>query len=273
MIGGFVGDYEGLIVDIWGVLHDGVKPYPGVLDALSRLRAAGKRVVLLTNAPRRRSGVAAALTAMGITPDFYDGIMSSGEAVHEGLRDRSGEFAALGRRFYHLGPARDRDVFAGLDLEEVATPAAAEFLLNTGPDDLLGAQTAELYDPVLREALAAGLPMICANPDLAVVRDGVRIICAGALAAGYKAAGGQVIMRGKPDPAIYEPTLALLGTARARTLAVGDSLTTDLAGAAAAGIDALWVLSGVHDETPEAARALAAAAGIAPIGIVADFRW
>jgi HAD superfamily hydrolase (TIGR01459 family) len=270
MIGQFAQNYDGLIVDIWGVLHDGVKPYPGVLDCLSRLRAAGKRVVFLTNAPRRRTGVAAALETMGITPDFYDGIMSSGEAVHEGLRDRTGEFAALGCRFYHLGPARDRDV---LDLTEVATPADADFLLNTGPDDLLGAQTADIYDPVLREALAAGLPMICANPDLEVVRDGMRIICAGALAASFAAAGGRVIMRGKPDAAIYEPTLALLGTRRERTLAVGDSLRTDLAGATAARIDALWVLSGVHDETPEAAQGLAAAAGIAPIGIVLGFTW
>jgi HAD superfamily hydrolase (TIGR01459 family) len=273
MIGQFAQNYDGLIVDIWGVLHDGVKPYPGVLDCLARLRAAGKRVVFLTNAPRRPAGVAAALSAMGITPDLYDGIMSSGEAVHEGLRDRTGEFSALGRRFYHLGPARDSNVFAGLDLEQVPMPDAADFLLNTGPDDLLGAQTAELYEPVLRAALAAGLPMICANPDMEVVRDGVRIICAGALAADYTAAGGRVIMRGKPDAAIYEPTLALLGTARARTLAVGDSLKTDLAGAAAAGLDALWVLSGIHDETPAEAMALAAASGITPIGIVPGFTW
>jgi HAD superfamily hydrolase (TIGR01459 family) len=229
--------------------------------------------VFLTNAPRRPAGVVAALGAMGITPDLYDGVMSSGEAVHLGLRDRTGEFATLGRRFYHLGPARDRDIFAGLDLEEVAAPAAADFLLNTGPDDLLGAATAELYDPVLQEALAAGLPMVCANPDLAVVRDGVRIICAGALAATFASAGGRVIMRGKPDAAIYQPTLALLGTPRARTLAVGDSLKTDLAGARAAGIDALWVLSGIHDETPDAAMALAAAAGITPVGIVPGFAW
>jgi HAD superfamily hydrolase (TIGR01459 family) len=273
MIATFAARYDGLIVDIWGVLHDGVKPYPGVLDCLARLRAAGKHVVLLSNAPRRPPGIAAALGAMGITAELYDGIMSSGEAVHQGLARRSGDFAALGRRLYHLGPARDRDVFAGLDLEEVGIPGQADFMLNTGPDDLLGAQTADLYAPVLREALAANLPMICANPDLEVVRDGIRIICAGALAADYAAAGGRVIMRGKPDAAIYEPTLALLGTARDRTLAVGDSLRTDLAGARNAGIDALWVLSGIHDETPQAAQAMAAAAGITPKAIIPAFTW
>jgi len=246
------------------VVHNGVRPYPGVLDCLGRLREAGKPVVFLSNAPRRAASVARGLAEMGIGPELYTGIMSSGEAVHAGLRDRTDEFGALGRRFYHLGPERDRDVYAGLDLEQVDDPAAAAFLLNTGPDDLLGAQDPGLYAPVLAASLAAGVPMVCANPDLEVVRDGVRIICAGLLAEQYVAAGGRVIMRGKPDAAIYGPTLALLGVARARVLAVGDSLRTDIAGARAAGIDACWVLSGVD------------ARGETPAGVVAvldGFRW
>jgi HAD superfamily hydrolase (TIGR01459 family) len=243
--GALAARYDGFIVDLWGVVHNGVRPYPGVLDCLGRLRAAGKPVVFLSNAPRRAASVGVGLAAMGIGAEFYSGIMSSGEAVHVALRDRLGEFAALGRRFYHLGPERDRDIYAGLELEQVDSPAAAAFLLNTGPDDLLGAQDPELYAPVLAASLAAGLPMVCANPDLEVVRDGVRIICAGLLAEQYGQAGGRVILRGKPDPAIYAPTLALLGTPRARTLAVGDSLRTDIAGARAAGIDACWVLSGI----------------------------
>lgn len=265
--------YDGFIVDLWGVVHNGVRPHPGVLDCLARLRLAGKPVVFLSNAPRRPGAIAAALLAMGIGPEFYSGIMSSGEAVHLALRDRTDEFAGLGRRLFHLGPPRDRDVFDSLGLIEVARPEAAEFLLNTGPDDLLGAEDAEVYLPVLRDALQAGLPMVCANPDLEVVRDGKRIICAGRLAEIYGEWGGRVIQRGKPDPAIYTPTLALLGTARERTLAVGDSLRTDMAGAKAAGIDACWVLSGIHALHPEHAPAEAAAAGIAPVAILTGFGW
>ncbi len=265
--------YDGFIVDLWGVVHNGVAPYPGVLACLTRLRDAGKKVVFLSNAPRRAHSVATALTAMGIGPALYDGIMSSGEAVHLALRDRTGEFAALGRKFYHLGPTRDRDVFADLDLTEVSAPEHADFMLNTGPDDILGPQDPAVYAPVLTAALGAGLPMVCANPDLEVVRDRQRIICAGWLAEDYRAAGGFVIMRGKPDPAIYAPTLAMLGTARARTLAVGDSLRTDIAGAKAAGIDACWVLSGIHASHPQDAPGEAAAAGLRPVAILSGFGW
>jgi HAD superfamily hydrolase (TIGR01459 family) len=146
-------------------------------------------------------------------------------------------------------------------------------MLNTGPDDLLGPDDPAIYAPVLGAALAAGLPMICANPDLEVVRDGKRIICAGLLAQNYAAQGGLVINRGKPDPAIYGPTLAMLGTPKTRTLAVGDSLRTDIAGAAAAGIDACWVLSGIHALHPEHAPAEAGAAGLNPMAILTRFNW
>ena len=266
-------NYDGFIVDLWGVVHDGVQPYPGVPDCLARLRAAGKPVVFLSNAPRRPSGIAAMLANMGIVPELYRGIMSSGEAVHLMLRDRTDEAATLGRRLYHLGPPRDRDVFDTLPYEEAGDPAAADFILNTGPDDVLGPQDPELYRPVLEAGLKAGIPMVCANPDYEVVRGGQRIICAGLLAELYKAEGGVVIQRGKPDPAIYTPTLAMLGTARGRTLAVGDSLRTDIAGAAAAGIDACWVLSGIHAVHPENAPAEAAAHQLSPKAILPGLIW
>jgi HAD superfamily hydrolase (TIGR01459 family) len=266
--------YDGFIVDLWGVVHDGVKPYPGVIDCLAQLRRLNRRVVFLSNAPRRAAAIGRTLEGMGIGPEFYDGIMSSGEAVYLALRDRTEpEFAALGTSLYHLGPERDRDVFDSLALTEVNVPSQADFLLNTGPDDFLGPNDPGIYTPVLDAALAAGLPMVCANPDLEVVRDGKQIICAGYLAQSYAAKGGQVILRGKPDPAIYAPTLALLGTEKARTLAVGDSLRTDMAGAKAAGIDGCWVLSGIHALHPEDAPAEAALAGIGPRAVLERFCW
>jgi HAD superfamily hydrolase (TIGR01459 family) len=267
-------NYDGFIVDLWGVVHNGVKPYPGVIDCLTQLRARNKRVVFLSNAPRRAAAVGFALATMGVTPDLYDGIMSSGEAVHTALRDRTdADFAALGSKLYHLGPERDRDIFDTLDLAVAATPAAADFLLNTGPDDLLGPEDPSPYAPTLQAALAAGLTMICANPDLEVVRDGKRIICAGLLAENYQALGGKVINRGKPDPAIYGPTLNLLSIQKSRTLAIGDSLRTDMQGAKAAGIDACWVLSGIHATHPEDAPGEAARAGITPVSILRAFLW
>ncbi len=266
--------YDGFIVDLWGVVHDGIKTYPGVIECLRQLRAAGKSVVFLSNAPRRAVAVGRALNAMAITPDLYTGVMSSGEAVHIAMRDRvDPEFAGLGSKLYHLGPARDRDVFNTLAYTEVDAPALADFILNTGPDDHLGPDDPSIYAATLQAGLDAKLPMVCANPDLEVIRDGKRIICAGLLAQYYAARGGLVIERGKPDAAIYAPTMELLGTTRARSLAVGDSLRTDIAGAKAAGIDSCWVLSGIHALHAEDAPAEAARAGVAPVAILPAFNW
>ena len=271
--GALAQNYDGFIIDLWGVVHDGYAPYPGVLDCLKRLKQAGKRVVFLSNAPRRASGIIQFLTSMGVTPDLHDGVMSSGEAVHLGLKNRTDEFATLGQRLYHLGPPRDNDVYDTLPYETVLDPLVADFVLNTGPDDSLGPHDASLYLPVLEACQRARLPMICANPDLEVMKGDARIICAGYLAQLYEAEGGKVIQRGKPDPAIYSPTLTMLGTAQSRTLAVGDSLRTDIAGAKAAGIDSCWVLSGIHALHPDQAPAEALACGLSPISILPGLAW
>ncbi|MCW8309107.1 TIGR01459 family HAD-type hydrolase [Acidiphilium sp. PA] len=266
--------YDGFIVDLWGVVHDGVRPYPGVIAALAALRAAGKRVVFLSNAPRRAAAVAASLADMGIAPGSYDGVVTSGEVVRRALASRTDpDFAALGARFVHLGPARDRNLFEGLDLIEVSAPDEADFMLNTGPDDLAAQDDAAAFDALLAGSLKAGLPMVCANPDLEVIRDGRRIVCAGLLAQRYEAWGGRVIWRGKPDPAVYAPTLALLGTARERTIAFGDSLRTDIAGAKAAGIASVLVLTGIHVASPEQARRDCAQAMLDPVAILPGFIW
>jgi HAD superfamily hydrolase (TIGR01459 family) len=273
--------YDGFILDLWGVIHDGVKPYPGAVDCLEHLRAAGKSVVLLSNAPRRSSAAEKMLRRMAISQDLYDSILTSGEAVHLALRDRTDPwFAALGKRVFHLGPQRDRNVVEGLDLALVETPEAADFLLNTGPDDHRSPTDVAAFEAVLQDCARHGLPMICANPDLEVIRGGERVICAGALAARYEQMGGAVRSLGKPDPAIYGPVLTMLGTAKAVTLAVGDSLRTDISGAAHAGVDSCWVLGGIHGEAlgsetvaGEAASREAAAAGLAPVAMVRAFTW
>jgi HAD superfamily hydrolase (TIGR01459 family) len=270
--------YEGFILDLWGVIHDGVAPYPGAVEVLARLRAAGKPAVLLSNAPRRAAAAQASMREMGIPDDLYTGILTSGEATHRMLRDRSDPFfAALGRRVYHLGPERDRSVLDGLDLDRVALPAQADFVLNTGPDDARDPTDATLYDEELRACLAAGLPMVCANPDLEVVRGDKLVICAGLLTLRYEALGGMTRWVGKPDAAVYATVLAMLGVERARVLAVGDALRTDIAGAAGVGIDACWVLGGIHagELHGDAGTAAEAArrAGLDPVAAVWSFAW
>lgn len=268
--------YDGVILDLWGVVHDGTVPFPGVIDCLERLIAAGKRIVLLSNAPRRADDVGRRIAQIGVPARLYHGIVSSGEEAWLYLAERTDPFyAALGRRCLHICSDRDLEIREGLRLEFVETPEGADFILNTGPAEW--EDTIEDYDPVLRASVARGLAMVCANPDLIVMHRGKPALCAGALAEHYEAIGGTVRWHGKPHPSVYESCLPLLGIAdKGRLLVIGDSLRTDIAGAKAAGIDSLFVTGGVHAgefAEPGAVEKALDEAGLRPIGVAARFVW
>jgi len=274
-------EYDGFILDLWGVVHDGTAPFPGVLDCMERLIAAGKRLVLLSNAPRRSDDVMRRITRIGVPERLYHGIMSSGEEAWLHLKHRDEPFyAALGHRCVHIGSERDLEIREGLDLVFVDVPAEADFILNTGPAEW--EDTLETYMPVLAEALSRGLPMVCANPDLVVVHNGKPALCAGALAEEYQRLGGRVRWHGKPYPSVYESCLGLLGIGeKRRILAIGDSLRTDIAGATGAGIDSLFIAGGIHaDELsndgvldPERIAAALNEDGLRPVAAAARFVW
>lgn len=276
--------YDGYILDLWGVLHDGEKPYPGVLDCLERLCAAGKRVCLLSNAPRRLGPVVDILAGMGITSDHYHHLMTSGEATFEALRGRPDPWhAGLGDACLHLGPEHDRQMFEDLpDLRLVADPHAADFVVNTGPSTY--DETPLDYDPVLEACARRGLPMLCANPDLEVMIGDRIVACAGTLARRYGELGGEVRYHGKPHASVYQRCFALLDLPdRRRILAIGDTLHTDIAGAAAAGIDAALVTGGIlsrelggrwgEPPDPERLAEILAAGGPRPTAVLARFAW
>jgi len=268
--------YDGFILDLWGVIHNGITAYPDALDCLRKL--AGRPTLLLSNAPRRAGSVQRTLQRMGVPDALYTHILTSGEATWHALHTRSDPwFAALGKRIYHLGPERDRSVMAGLGTTLAATPQAADILLNTGPDDSRESAPLDAFIPELLACLQANLPMICANPDLEIVRGTERILCAGSLAVWYETEGGNVRWIGKPDPAIYATALATLGLPAKRVLAIGDSLRTDIIGANAAGIDSVWVLGGIHgDEVggdPARAEAAAAATRATPLAVIERLAW
>jgi HAD superfamily hydrolase (TIGR01459 family) len=286
LIGGFAAlaaRYEGFILDLWGVVHDGVAPLPGALECMASLKAAGKRIALLSNAPRRADDVIERITAIGVPAGLYHHVMSSGEEAWQRLHRRDDEFyAALGRRCLHIGSERDTGIREGLELKFVDTAEEAEFILNTGPagwDDRI-----EDYAPLLRRALAGALPMVCANPDLVVMHGNRLALCAGALAQWYEEAGGRVRWHGKPFGSVYDTCLELLGiNDRSRILAVGDSLRTDIAGAAGAGLDSVLIAGGIHAEefgiignqSPDTERIAAAlrAGSYSPVGVARSFCW
>jgi HAD superfamily hydrolase (TIGR01459 family) len=275
--------YDGFILDLWGVIHDGVAPIPGAIDCLRLLIDKGKRIVLLSNAPRRADDVVRRIATLGVPAGLYHHVMSSGEEAWQHLSQREDPFyAALGRRCLHIGSERDLEIRQGLNLEYVDAPEEAQFILNTGPagwDDRI-----EDYEPLLRKAIDRDLPMVCANPDLVVQRGATLHLCAGALAKWYEEAGGRVRWHGKPFRSVYDSCLDLLGIAeRSSILAVGDSLRTDIAGAAGAGIDSLLIAGGIHAEEfgtpggrhPDLARVEAALreSGYDPVGVAWSFCW
>lgn len=277
------GEFDGFILDLWGLVHDGANAYPQSADTFRALKAAGKKTLLLSNAPRRAYALVEAMTRMGIPRDLYGEVLSSGEATREALITRRDPFfAALGRRVYHLGPARDRSIFDDTELEIVAAVSDADFVLNTGPDGL--DDVVDDYAGVLAEAAAKKLPMVCANPDLLVIREGKQVVCAGAIAKRFEALGGRVTYRGKPDPAVYELAVAKLGVDdRRRVAVVGDALETDIKGANAAGLPSIWCTGGIHAATlgvhygaaadAEKATALAHRQGEIPSAFIPGFIW
>jgi HAD superfamily hydrolase (TIGR01459 family) len=275
--------YDGFILDLWGVIHDGINAFPHAVDCLHALRAAGKRTLLLSNVPRPNGPVQAMMRRMGIEDDLYSHLLTSGEAVRRALTDPPDLWwTELGRRVFHLGPERDLPILDDLALDRVEAPSQANFVLNTGPDDHRDPTDIAEFEAVLQDCAHHRLPMICANPDLEVIRGGVRVLCAGALALRYQTLGGDVRSLGKPDPAIYQPVLERLDLPPARVLAVGDALRTDVAGAAGVDLDACWVLGGLHgasfllpDGSFDTAKAEAEAreAGLSPVATITRFAW
>jgi HAD superfamily hydrolase (TIGR01459 family) len=275
--------YDGFVLDLWGVIHDGVNAFPHAVDTLGRLRDAGKRTLLLSNVPRPNDAVQTMMRRMGIEDGLYTDILTSGEAVRRALISPPDLWwAELGTRVFHLGPTRDRPVLEGLPLVLADTPAEADFVLNTGPDDHRNPTSIVEFEPILQDCARARLPMICANPDLEVIRGGVRVLCAGSLALRYQELGGDVRSVGKPDPAIYQPALVTLGLAPDRVLAVGDSLRTDVAGAIGVGLDVCWVLDGIHGAALRSSDGMfdlakaerhAREAGLAPVATLPRFVW
>ncbi|MCW2235892.1 TIGR01459 family HAD-type hydrolase [Azospirillum canadense] len=275
--------YDGVILDLWGVIHDGEQPYPGAPECLDRLRAAGKTICLLSNAPRRTNGVIRKLEGMGIGRERYHHVMTSGEATYDALRDRDDPWhARLGRRLFHIGPERDMDVYLGLDYTIVPTPEDADFVLNTGIVEF--GDPLSLYEPDMEACRRRGLPMVCANPDLIVMVGPQMVLCAGTLAQRYEEMGGDVCWHGKPHAPVYDRCLSLMGiTDKRRILAVGDSLRTDVAGANAAGIDVALVTFGIHQEelggawgesvNPAKLAAAVEIAGHTPTYAIPSLRW
>jgi HAD superfamily hydrolase (TIGR01459 family) len=274
--------YDGFIVDLWGVIHNGVALYPGVGDCMDRLIAAGKRVVLLSNAPRQVAFIADRLGEIGMAQGRYTALMTSGEEAWRCLNARTDPwYQDIGDKVFHIGSERDDSMRVGINAERVMALNEASFILCTGTSS---GDTLEQYMPLLAEARGLNLKLICANPDLIVVHGEKLEICAGLLAQHYEGLGGDVRWHGKPFHSVYETCFELLGVKdHSRIVGVGDALRTDIAGASGAGIDSLFVTGGIHGqalgvsmgETPrqEVLDILYEGSEHRPTAALVGFRW
>jgi HAD superfamily hydrolase (TIGR01459 family) len=250
--------YDAILCDIWGVLHNGVASFAPASKALTSFRRRGGAVVLITNAPRPSPPIRRQVLKLGVPAEAFDAIVTSGDVTIGLMQEQAGD------RVLHIGPERDLSLFDAAAEATGARPRLlaledAEYALCTGlrHDE---SETPADYEPELRAMAARAMTMICANPDIVIHRGERLIYCAGALAGRYEELGGKVIYAGKPHPPIYDRALALAERARgaavdkSRVLAIGDGMTTDVAGAARACLDALFVTGGIHrslhGETP-----------------------
>jgi HAD superfamily hydrolase (TIGR01459 family) len=238
--------YDVILCDVWGVLHDGLVAFAPASDALMRFRSNGRQVVLVSNAPRPGTSVAAQLDKLGVPRAAYDAIMTSGDLTRSAVLER------IDRVVHHLGPPRDLPIYEGLDVR-FGPVESADYVVCSGFDDDSD-ETVEDYRPRLEAMRGRGLWMVCANPDLVVERGDKLVPCAGALALAYEEMGGEVFYAGKPHRPVYERALTVASDLvghpipRERVLAVGDAIRTDIAGAVGFGIDALMIARGIHSE-------------------------
>ena len=266
------------LVDIWGVMHNGVLPFPEAVEACRRFRAGGGTALLLSNAPRPEASVVDQLDRIGVAREAYDAIVTSGDAARAAIRQAAGAGKAIG----HLGPERDLGIYDGLGVKP-APLDVADVVVCTGLfDDTT--ETPDSYTAILDGFVDRVIPMICANPDLTVERGGHVVFCAGAIAAAYEARGGAVVYAGKPHLPVYDMAFRraaqLRGheVAKARTLAIGDGIRTDIEGAAKAGIRSVFVASGIHVAAGRpldavALEALFPAGAPRPVAAMTALRW
>ena len=229
-----VSEYDLFFIDIWGVVHNGVKLYENAVKVLEELSNNEKKFILLTNAPRPNLTVINTLKKMGLD-NFSDAVFTSGEASKRYLLENFNN-----KKFFHLGPPRDFDLFKTFEDNKVLNIDDSDYLLCSGlfeeHEDDLG-----YYKNLLSKHIDK--KMICTNPDLIVDRGDKREYCAGSIAKSFEEIDGKVIYFGKPYPPVYEIAADVNNK---KILCIGDNLNTDIKGANIQNFDSLLITGGIH---------------------------
>ena len=225
--------YDTFIIDLWGVMHDGVKVHEGAIEAIDNLKKKNKKFIFLSNAPRPSESVVQFLKNINMKEEYLKNVITSGEVALKSLRNKK-----FGTKFFHLGPVRDASLFK--DLEKNQTNInECEFILCTGLFDG-HEEDLDYYKNLLKKNISKKL--ICTNPDLIVHRGKNKEFCAGTIAKIFEELGGQSIYFGKPYKDVYD----IIINKNENFLIIGDNLNTDIKGANNLNLDSLFITSGVH---------------------------
>jgi len=240
--------YAGFIIDQWGVLHDGSKPFDGVIECLKQLKDRGKYVIILSNSGKTSAANKERMKKAGIGPSLYDEIVTSGEMTWQGLHNQEeGVFKDIGKKCYLMSRGGDRSIVDGLDIEVVEGVDDADFLLISGSD--APDKTIEDYEPALRGAARKQLKAICANPDSLAILRNANVMGPGTIARRYIDFGGVVEYIGKPHQPIFNHCMKILQSKdiyAGQTIMIGDSMAHDILGGSLAHIDTCLVKDGLH---------------------------
>jgi HAD superfamily hydrolase (TIGR01459 family) len=266
--------FDLLLVDQYGVLHDGTTPYPGAIEALAGLASRGRKVIVLTNSGKSSAANRARLDVLGFMDSRLHAVVSSGEVALQCVRDRTlGPLFAEGADICVIGHPGDTYAFASDHFALTADPQHAAFLVFAGSD--APRTSLDGYRSMLIAAARAQVPAICVNPDVTMIRDGALVPAPGAIARVYESLGGTVEYFGKPYAAIFDHAIATAAMAPgARIIMIGDSPEHDLAGAKAMGLSTLLVRTGIHrDLSKQQLLHLCEKCGGRPDFLAPAFEW
>ena len=235
-----VEEYELFFIDIWGVLHNGIKLFNHSINVLNEIEKLNKEYILLTNAPRPNSTVVKFLKKLGLDSKKCKKVFTSGEAALKYLKKDYKD-----SKFFHVGPQRDFDLFKLFQKNKVKQIEESDFLLCTGLFDEFD-KNLNYYKDLFKNSLSK--KMICTNPDLVVDRGSEREFCAGSIAKIFEEMGGNVNYFGKPYPLVYNLSA---DTKNKKILCIGDNLNTDIKGANNQNYASLFVSGGIHRKEAE----------------------
>jgi HAD superfamily hydrolase (TIGR01459 family) len=240
--------YAGFIIDQWGVLHNGEKPYEGVVECLKELKNRNKHIIILSNSGKRAEVNRERLKKIGISPSLYDDIVTSGEMAWQGLKNQNeGFFKGLGKKCFLISRGGDTSIIDDLDVQIVDDPSKASFVMISGTD--APKMTLEDYEPALKVAVRYRLTALCANPDSRGVMGAGNILGAGTLARRYQDFGGVVHYIGKPHQPIFQECIKILQKKEiypGQTIVIGDTMAHDILGGALVNMDTCLVKVGLH---------------------------